>query len=141
MIKETNMPISVDLTQLSGYSSLTAGTTYSITAVAQGTGDYTSSNKSAASSYQMPQSMPVKGDIINIDMTGSGIPQQYRVLKINGNIAELFSMSDSISNDGPGLLIAGLVFQILGSSNEFFQLGAPLLQVLQCCLKEQMEQS
>ena len=91
------MPISVDLTQLSGYSSLTAGTTYSITAVAQGTGDYTSSNKSAASSYQMPQSMPVKGDIINIDMTGSGIPQQYRVLKINGNIAELFSMSDATS--------------------------------------------
>ena len=47
----------------------------------------------------------------------------------------------SISNDGPGHLIAGLVFQILGSSNEFFQLGAPLLQVLQCCLKKQMEQS
>lgn len=45
------MPISVDLTQLSGYSSLTAGTTYSITAVAKGTGDYTSSNKSAGASY------------------------------------------------------------------------------------------
>lgn len=45
------MPISVDLTQLSGYSSLTAGTTYSITAVAKGTGNYTSSNKSAGASY------------------------------------------------------------------------------------------
>lgn len=36
----------------------------------------------------------------------------------------------SISNDCSSLLIAGLVFQILGSGNEFFQLGAPLFQIL-----------
>lgn len=37
--------------------------------------------------------MPAKGDIINIDMTGSGTPQQYRVLKINDSVAEVLSMN------------------------------------------------
>lgn len=50
------MAITVDLTQLSGYDSLAAGT-YTITAVAKGNGNtYTSSDKSQGSVYEKPAS-------------------------------------------------------------------------------------
>lgn len=47
----------------------------------------------------MPEPTPsvTKGEIINIDMTGSGTPQQYRVLKVNENIVEVLAMTD-VSN-------------------------------------------
>ena len=45
----------------------------------------------------MPEPTPsvTKGEIINIDMTGSGTPQQYRVLKVNGSIAEVIAMTNA----------------------------------------------
>lgn len=47
---------------------------------------------------------PVKGDIITIDLLGTGTPQRYRVLKINDNIAEVLSMSNvtTLSFDSGG---------------------------------------
>lgn len=47
-------------------------------------------------SWKIP-TYPVKSDIVDIDMTGSGTPQQYRVLKVNGSVAEVLSMSDATS--------------------------------------------
>nr|DAH21689.1 MAG TPA: protein of unknown function DUF285 [Caudoviricetes sp.] len=40
-----------------------------------------------------PNYMPIKGDILNIDLDGNG-NQKYRVLSINGNVAKLLAMYD-----------------------------------------------
>ena len=43
--------------------------------------------------------MPVKGDLVNIDMTGSGTTQQFRILKnVNNLVYEVFAMELSKTN-------------------------------------------
>lgn len=77
---------SVDLTTLSGWSSLSSDT-YSITIVAKADG-YRDSEPSAAVSVTKA-AMPVKGDIITLDS------KQYRVLKTEGTVAEVLCMYDA----------------------------------------------
>ena len=42
-----------------------------------------------------PISMPSKGDIINIDITGGGTTSQFRVLEVNGTQAKLLAMTST----------------------------------------------
>lgn len=67
--------------------------TYSIYVIAKGPG-YKDSEKSNIVSYKVEQVMPIKGDLINLDMTGSGTTSQYRVLKVNGTVAEVLGMTN-----------------------------------------------
>ena len=80
---------SVDLTTLPGWSSLADGS-HNITIVAKADG-YRDSEPSAAVSVEKA-TMPVKGDIITLDS------KQYRVLKINGSVAEVLCMYDANSS-------------------------------------------
>ena len=41
--------------------------------------------------------MPVKGDLINLDLDGEGV-KQYRVLSMNGNVAKVVAMYDTLSS-------------------------------------------
>lgn len=77
--------VSIDLSTLSGYSSIISGT-HNIAVKAKAAG-YMDSDLSASVSYIGP--MPAKGDILTIES------KQYRILKINGNIAELLSLYDT----------------------------------------------
>lgn len=58
-------------------------------------------NKVLMSGNQMalyiPPPMPVKGDIVNLDLDGSG-NKQYRVLKMNGNVAQVIAMYDTLTS-------------------------------------------
>lgn len=74
---------SVDLTTLSGWSSLSSGS-HNITIVAKADG-YRDSEPSAAVSVTKGAAMPTKGDLINIDS------KQYRVLKTEGTVAEVLA--------------------------------------------------
>ena len=84
--------LSVDLTTLPGWSSLSAKT-YDITVVAKADG-YRDSEPSAAVSVEKAPAvvMPVKGDIITLDS------KQYRVLKTEGTVAEVLAMYDANSS-------------------------------------------
>lgn len=84
--------ISVDVTTLPGWSAL-AAKTYDITVVAKANG-YRDSEPSAAVSVEKaaPVVMPVKGDIITLDS------KQYRVLKLNGTVAEVMCMYNANSS-------------------------------------------
>ena len=42
--------------------------------------------------------MPVKGDLINLDLDGNG-NKQYRVIKCNGNVAQVMAMYDDLTSD------------------------------------------
>lgn len=84
VIKNT---VSIDLSTLSGYSSIISGT-HNIAVKAKATG-YMDSDLSASVPYIGP--MPAKGDLIMLD------GKQYRVLKINGTIAEVLTMYDTTS--------------------------------------------
>ena len=81
------MAKSIDLTTLSGWGALSSGD-HTITIVAKADG-YRDSEPSAAVSVEKAAQMPIKGDIITLDS------KQYRVLKINGSIAEMLAMYDS----------------------------------------------
>ena len=78
---------SVDLTTLPGWASLSTGS-HSITIVAKADG-YRDSEPSVGVSVTKTATMPVKGDIITIDS------KQYRVLKLNGTVAEVLCMYDA----------------------------------------------
>ena len=41
--------------------------------------------------------MPVKGDLINLDLDGNGA-KQYRVLSMNGNVCKVIAMYDTLTN-------------------------------------------
>lgn len=41
--------------------------------------------------------MPVKGDIVNLDLDGQGA-KQYRVLNMNGNVAKVMAMYDTLAS-------------------------------------------
>ena len=41
--------------------------------------------------------MPVKGDLINLDLDGNG-NKQYRVLSMNGNVAKVMAMYDTLTS-------------------------------------------
>lgn len=41
--------------------------------------------------------MPVKGDIVNLDLDGNGA-KQYRVLSMNGNVAKVMAMYDDLTS-------------------------------------------
>lgn len=41
--------------------------------------------------------MPKKGDILNLDLDGKG-EKQYRVLKMNGNVAQVMAMYDTLTS-------------------------------------------
>ena len=41
--------------------------------------------------------MPVKGDLINLDLDGNG-NKQYRVIKCNGNVAQVMAMYDTLTS-------------------------------------------
>ena len=41
--------------------------------------------------------MPVKGDLINLDLDGNGA-KQYRVLSMNGNVCKVMAMYDTLTN-------------------------------------------
>ena len=84
---------SVDLSTL-----ITTGGTYTIYAIAKAA-NYQDSPHSNEVSYTVEQAMPVKGDLINLDMTGSGTTSQYRVLKVNGTIVEVLGMTDLTTMD------------------------------------------
>lgn len=71
---------------------LTEVGTYTVYVVAKGSG-YKDSGKSNEVIFKV-MAMPAKGDLINLDMTGSGTTSQYRVLKVNGTIVEVLGMSD-----------------------------------------------
>ena len=45
----------------------------------------------------MPVIMPVKGDLINLDLDGQGV-KQYRVLSMNGKVAKVMAMYDTLTN-------------------------------------------
>lgn len=77
--------VSIDLSKLSGYSSIISGT-HNIAVKAKAAG-YMDSDLSASVPYIGP--MPAKGDILTIES------KKYRILKINGNIAELLSLYDT----------------------------------------------
>ena len=82
VIKNT---VNIDLSTLSGYSSIISGT-HNIQVKAKADG-YEDSDLSDSVSYT--GSMPAKGDILTIES------KQYRVLKINGTIAEALAMYDA----------------------------------------------
>ena len=58
-------------------------------------------NKVLMSGNQMalyiPPPMPVKGDIVNLDLDGQGY-KQYRVIKCNGNVAQVMAMYDTLTS-------------------------------------------
>lgn len=82
--------VSIDITTLSGYNTLTPNAAYNIQVKAKAA-VYEDSDLSNAIRYvaSRPVTYPVKGDLIYL---GSDI---YRVLKINGSIAEVLAMDDS----------------------------------------------
>ena len=41
--------------------------------------------------------MPVKGDLINLDLDGQGV-KQYRVLSMNGDVAKVMAMYDTLTS-------------------------------------------
>ena len=41
--------------------------------------------------------MPIKGDLINLDLNGNGA-KQYRVLSMNGNVAKVVAMYDTLTS-------------------------------------------
>ena len=84
------MAKSIDVTTLSGWEALSTGS-HNITIVAKADG-YRDSEPSAAVSVEKAAAMPVKGDIITIDS------KQYRVLKLNGTVAEVLCMYDANSS-------------------------------------------
>lgn len=43
----------------------------------------------------IPVKMPVKGDLVNLDLDGNGA-KQYRVLSVNGNVAKVMAMYDTL---------------------------------------------
>ena len=47
--------------------------------------------------YIPPPLMPVKGDIVNLDLDGQG-DKQYRVIKCNGNVAQVMAMYDTLTS-------------------------------------------
>ena len=47
--------------------------------------------------YVPPPPMPVKGDIVNLDLDGQGA-KQYRVIKCNGNVAQVMAMYDTLTS-------------------------------------------
>lgn len=59
-------------------------------------------NKVLMSGNQMalyvPPPMPMKGDIVNLDLDGSG-NKQYRVIKCNGNVAQIMAMYDTLTSE------------------------------------------
>lgn len=69
---------------------LTEEGTYNIYVIAKGTG-YKDSEKSNVVTFKV---LPTKGSLINLDMTGSGIASQYRVLKVNETVVEVLGMTD-----------------------------------------------
>ena len=81
---------SVVLTTLAGWEALSSGT-HNITIVAKANG-FKDSTPSAAVQVEKAVAMPVKGDIITLDS------KQYRVLKINGTVAEVLCMYDANSS-------------------------------------------
>ena len=83
---------SVDLTTLAGWEALSSGT-HNITIVAKADG-YRDSEPSAAVQVEKAPAvvMPNKGDIITLDS------KQYRVLKLNGTVAEVLCMYDANSS-------------------------------------------
>ena len=99
---ETVSRKSVDLTTLPGWSSLSDGS-HSITIVAKAE-NYRDSEPSAAVSVEKAAAMPVKGDIITLDS------KQYRVLKIEGTVAEVLAMYDSTASQA---------FNTSGTSNAY----------------------
>lgn len=82
--------VDINLISLSGYNTLTPNAAYNIQVKAKAAG-YEDSDLSNAIRYvaSRPVTYPVKGDLIYL---GSDI---YRVLKINGSIAEVLAMDDS----------------------------------------------
>ena len=46
-------------------------------------------------SYKVPIIYPTKSDIVDIDMTGSGTPQRFRVIKANDNIVEVVALANA----------------------------------------------
>lgn len=82
--------VSVDLTTLAGWEGLSSGT-HNITIVAKANG-FKDSAPSAAVQVEKAAAMPVKGDIITMDT------KQYRVLKVNGSVAEVLCMYDANSS-------------------------------------------
>lgn len=48
--------------------------------------------------YVPPPPMPVKGDIVNLDLDGQGA-KQYRVIKCNGNVAQVMAMYDTLTSE------------------------------------------
>lgn len=82
--------ISVDLTTLDHWGDLAAGT-HSITVRAKATG-YRDSEPSQAVSVEKAPSLPVKGQIINMNLDGTS--RQYRVLTTSGTQAEVVAMFD-----------------------------------------------
>lgn len=83
---------SVDLTTLAGWSSLSSGT-HNIQIVAKADGFKDSAPSTAVQVEKAPAVvMPNKGDIITLDS------KQYRVLKLNGTVAEVFCMYDANSS-------------------------------------------
>lgn len=81
---------SVDLTTLAGWKALSSGT-HNITIVAKADG-YRDSEPSAAVQVEKAAALPNKGDIITLDS------KQYRVLKLNGTVAEVLCMYDANSS-------------------------------------------
>lgn len=47
--------------------------------------------------YIPPPPMPVKGDIVNLDLDGQGA-KQYRVLSMNGDVAKVVAMYDTLTS-------------------------------------------
>ena len=45
----------------------------------------------------IPVKMPVKGDLVNLDLDGNGA-KQYRVLSVNGNVAKVMAMYDTLKS-------------------------------------------
>ena len=88
--EEATSKVSADLTTLPGWSSLSDGA-HNITIVAKADG-YADSEPSAAVSVEKAAAMPVKGDIITLDS------KQYRVLKLNGTVAEVLAMYEANSS-------------------------------------------
>lgn len=48
--------------------------------------------------YIPPPPMPVKGDIVNLDLDGQGA-KQYRVIKCNGDVAKVMAMYDTLTSN------------------------------------------
>lgn len=71
---------------------ITAVGTYNIYIIGKKSG-YRDSDASNTLSYVVTE-MPKKGALINLDMTGSGTTSQYRVLKVDGTVAEVLGMSN-----------------------------------------------